>query len=140
LPKRFWENEDLVEWTISHAPTDDEPLAPEDLHSSDAARFWEHQKTSAHVKARTAEGFNKTYGIVHPLEQWFLHDGPPDGAIELLKHRNREDKAERKVHQPRKKHDARHMKRANKTGAERGECDHETAPFWPEGTPSRTCL
>ena len=41
-----------------------------DLHSSDAARFWEQQKTSAHVKARTAEGFNKTYGIVHPLEQW----------------------------------------------------------------------
>ena len=41
-----------------------------DLHSSDAARFWEHQKTSAHVKARTSEGFNKTYGIVHPLEQW----------------------------------------------------------------------
>jgi glycine cleavage system aminomethyltransferase T/glycine/D-amino acid oxidase-like deaminating enzyme len=41
-----------------------------DLHSSDAARFWEHQKTSAHVKARTGEGFNKTYGIVHPLEQW----------------------------------------------------------------------
>ena len=41
-----------------------------DLHSSDAARFWEHQKTATHVKARTAEGFNKTYGIVHPLEQW----------------------------------------------------------------------
>jgi glycine cleavage system aminomethyltransferase T/glycine/D-amino acid oxidase-like deaminating enzyme len=41
-----------------------------DLHSSDAARFWEHQKTSTHVKARTSEGFNKTYGIVHPLEQW----------------------------------------------------------------------
>jgi hypothetical protein len=29
LPKRSWENEDLLEWTISHAPTDDEPLAPE---------------------------------------------------------------------------------------------------------------
>jgi glycine cleavage system aminomethyltransferase T/glycine/D-amino acid oxidase-like deaminating enzyme len=41
-----------------------------DLHSSDVARFWEHQKTRAHVKARTAEGFNKTYGIVHPSEQW----------------------------------------------------------------------
>jgi glycine cleavage system aminomethyltransferase T len=41
-----------------------------DLHSSDAARFWEHQKTAAHVKARTSEAFNKTYGIVHPLEQW----------------------------------------------------------------------
>jgi glycine cleavage system aminomethyltransferase T len=46
-----------------------------DLHSSDAARFWEHQKTRAHVKARTAEGFNKTYGIVHPLEQWASNRG-----------------------------------------------------------------
>ena len=41
-----------------------------DLHSSDIARFWEHQKTRTHVKARAAEGFNKTYGIVHPGEQW----------------------------------------------------------------------
>jgi glycine cleavage system aminomethyltransferase T/glycine/D-amino acid oxidase-like deaminating enzyme len=46
-----------------------------DLHSSDIARFWEHQKTSAHVKARTAEGFNKTYGIVHPSEQWESNRG-----------------------------------------------------------------
>ncbi len=41
-----------------------------DLHSSDVARFHEHHKTSAHVKARTSEAFNKTYGIVHPSEQW----------------------------------------------------------------------
>ncbi|MCX6430610.1 MAG: FAD-dependent oxidoreductase [Actinobacteria bacterium] len=41
-----------------------------DLHSSDIARFREHQKTTFHVKARTAEGFNKTYGIVHPSEQY----------------------------------------------------------------------
>jgi glycine cleavage system aminomethyltransferase T/glycine/D-amino acid oxidase-like deaminating enzyme len=41
-----------------------------DLHSSDIARFWDHQKTRAHVRARAAEGFNKTYGIVHPGEQW----------------------------------------------------------------------
>ncbi len=41
-----------------------------DLQSSDIARFYEHQKTGAHVRARTAEGFNKTYGIVHPSEQW----------------------------------------------------------------------
>jgi glycine cleavage system aminomethyltransferase T/glycine/D-amino acid oxidase-like deaminating enzyme len=41
-----------------------------DLHSSDVARFHEHQKTRAHVKARTGEAFNKTYGIVHPSEQW----------------------------------------------------------------------
>ena len=33
-------------------------------------RFWDHQKTRAHVRARAAEGFNKTYGIVHPGEQW----------------------------------------------------------------------
>jgi glycine cleavage system aminomethyltransferase T/glycine/D-amino acid oxidase-like deaminating enzyme len=41
-----------------------------DLHSSDVARFHDHHRTSAHVKGRTAEAFNKTYGIVHPLEQW----------------------------------------------------------------------
>jgi glycine cleavage system aminomethyltransferase T/glycine/D-amino acid oxidase-like deaminating enzyme len=41
-----------------------------DLQSSDITRFYEHQKTPAHVKLRAAEGFNKTYGIVHPSEQW----------------------------------------------------------------------
>ena len=41
-----------------------------DLHSSDVARFHEHHRTSTHIKARTSEGFNKTYGIVHPSEQW----------------------------------------------------------------------
>jgi glycine cleavage system aminomethyltransferase T/glycine/D-amino acid oxidase-like deaminating enzyme len=41
-----------------------------DLQSSDIGRFYEHQKTRVHVKARAAEGFNKTYGIVHPSEQW----------------------------------------------------------------------
>jgi len=46
-----------------------------DLHSSDIARFHEHQKTRAHVRARAAEGFNKTYGIVHPAEQWASNRG-----------------------------------------------------------------
>jgi glycine cleavage system aminomethyltransferase T/glycine/D-amino acid oxidase-like deaminating enzyme len=41
-----------------------------DLQASDIARFWKCQKTTAHVRARAAEGFNKTYGIVHPGEQW----------------------------------------------------------------------
>ena len=41
-----------------------------DLHSSDIARFHDHQKTRAHIKARTFEAFPKTYGIVHPAEQW----------------------------------------------------------------------
>src|SRR4051794_33752475 len=41
-----------------------------DLQSSDIARFYDCQRSREHVKARAAEGFNKTYGIVHPAEQW----------------------------------------------------------------------
>ena len=41
-----------------------------DLGHSDIARFHPHQKTRAHVKARTSESFIKTYGIVHPGEQY----------------------------------------------------------------------
>lgn len=41
-----------------------------DPTSSDITRFYDHQKTQTHIRARTAEGFNKTYGIVHPREQW----------------------------------------------------------------------
>ena len=41
-----------------------------DLGHSDIARFYPHQRTRAHVRARTSEAFNKTYGIVHPGEQW----------------------------------------------------------------------
>ncbi|GAA2804165.1 FAD-dependent oxidoreductase [Saccharopolyspora taberi] len=41
-----------------------------DLHSADIARFYPHQRTRHHVRARASEGFNKTYGIVHPREQW----------------------------------------------------------------------
>jgi len=45
--------------------------APEiDIHEADVSRFYPHQRTSAHVTARAAEGFNKMYGIVHPGEQW----------------------------------------------------------------------
>jgi glycine cleavage system aminomethyltransferase T/glycine/D-amino acid oxidase-like deaminating enzyme len=41
-----------------------------DLGHSDIARFYPHQRTRAHIHARTGEAFNKTYGIVHPGEQW----------------------------------------------------------------------
>ncbi|WP_166353982.1 GcvT family protein [Phytoactinopolyspora limicola] len=41
-----------------------------DLHGADITRFYPHQRSRAHVRARTSEGFNKTYGIVHPREQW----------------------------------------------------------------------
>ncbi|MGI8645627.1 MAG: GcvT family protein [Nocardioides sp.] len=41
-----------------------------DISHSDIARFHSHQRTRAHVRARTSEAFNKTYGIVHPGEQY----------------------------------------------------------------------
>ncbi len=41
-----------------------------DPHASDIARFYKHQRTARHIRARCEEGYNKTYGIVHPLEQW----------------------------------------------------------------------
>jgi glycine cleavage system aminomethyltransferase T/glycine/D-amino acid oxidase-like deaminating enzyme len=53
----------MAEWMSGR-----EPLV--DPHPSDIARFYEPQRTRTHVRARTGEGFNKTYGIVHPAEQW----------------------------------------------------------------------
>ena len=41
-----------------------------DLHSADISRFYPHARTDTHVRARTAEGFGKIYGITHPREQW----------------------------------------------------------------------
>ncbi len=41
-----------------------------DPHHSDVARFYDYARSKTHVHARTSEGFNKTYGIVHPREQW----------------------------------------------------------------------
>ena len=41
-----------------------------DIHASDVARFYDYGRGKYHVRARTSEAFNKTYGIVHPREQW----------------------------------------------------------------------
>ena len=41
-----------------------------DPHQSDIARFYPYARNDHHVRARCAEHFNKTYGIVHPREQW----------------------------------------------------------------------
>jgi glycine cleavage system aminomethyltransferase T/glycine/D-amino acid oxidase-like deaminating enzyme len=46
-----------------------------DLQSSDVARFYQEQRTPENVKSRASEGFNKTYGIVHPSEQWASNRG-----------------------------------------------------------------
>ncbi len=53
----------VAEW-MTHGTPEIDP------HGSDIARFYDHQRTWTHIRARTAEGFNKTYGIVHPAEQW----------------------------------------------------------------------
>src|SRR4051795_3539911 len=53
----------VAEW-MTHGESDI------DLGSSDIARFYDCQRSTHHVRARAAEGFNKTYGIVHPAEQW----------------------------------------------------------------------
>lgn len=41
-----------------------------DPHASDIARFYPYARTEHHIRARCAEHFNKTYGIIHPREQW----------------------------------------------------------------------
>lgn len=41
-----------------------------DVSASNIARFYEHHKSRKHVKDRIAESFIKTYGIVHPSEQY----------------------------------------------------------------------
>lgn len=53
----------MAEWMTSGDPEIDPSGA-------DINRFYDNQKTKTHVKARSGEGFNKTYGIVHPREQW----------------------------------------------------------------------
>ncbi len=53
----------IAEWMTDGCPEIDP-------HASDIARFYDHHRTKTHIEARSAEGYNKTYGIVHPAEQW----------------------------------------------------------------------
>ncbi len=53
----------IAEW-MTHGAPEIEP------HQSDIARFYQFARNDHHVRARCAEHFNKTYGIVHPREQW----------------------------------------------------------------------
>jgi glycine cleavage system aminomethyltransferase T/glycine/D-amino acid oxidase-like deaminating enzyme len=53
----------IAEWMVLGEPEID-------LHGADVARFYEHHKAREHITARTGEGFIKTYGIIHPGEQW----------------------------------------------------------------------
>ena len=58
----------VAEWMVLGQPEID-------LQSSDIARFYPCQQTRRARAARAAEGFNKTYGIVHPAEQWESNRG-----------------------------------------------------------------
>jgi glycine cleavage system aminomethyltransferase T/glycine/D-amino acid oxidase-like deaminating enzyme len=41
-----------------------------DLHTSDVNRFYEYGNSREFVENRAREGYQKIYGIVHPVEQW----------------------------------------------------------------------
>ena len=69
----------LAEWM-----TDGEPEF--DLHASDIARLYPHERTRAHVRARANEHFNKTYGIVHPREQWASDRGVRTSPFHAREH------------------------------------------------------
>ncbi|MEM7534479.1 MAG: FAD-dependent oxidoreductase [Chloroflexota bacterium] len=53
----------VAEW-MTHGHSEIDP------HQSDIARFYDYAHSKKHIIDRTSEAFNKTYGIVHPTEQW----------------------------------------------------------------------
>ncbi|MBI4500698.1 MAG: FAD-dependent oxidoreductase [Gemmatimonadetes bacterium] len=53
----------VAEWMTTGEPE----LDPNEV---DVARFQPYARTRRHVRARTSEIYNRTYGIVHPREQW----------------------------------------------------------------------
>jgi glycine cleavage system aminomethyltransferase T len=53
----------MAEWMTQGSPEIDP-------HHSDITRFYPYARNDHHVRARCAEHYNKTYGIVHPREQW----------------------------------------------------------------------
>ncbi|MGA9746863.1 MAG: FAD-dependent oxidoreductase [Nocardioides sp.] len=53
----------LAEWMTNGHPEID-------VNTSDISRFHQHQKRREHTRLRTTEAFIKTYGIIHPAEQY----------------------------------------------------------------------
>jgi glycine cleavage system aminomethyltransferase T/glycine/D-amino acid oxidase-like deaminating enzyme len=53
----------IAEWMTNGSPEIDP-------HHSDITRFYPYARNDHHIRARCAEHYNKTYGIVHPREQW----------------------------------------------------------------------
>ena len=65
----------LAEWITHGHPRLCDP------HESDVTRFQPHERTRGHIRARAREHFNKTYGIVHPREQWESRRGVHRSAL-----------------------------------------------------------
>jgi glycine cleavage system aminomethyltransferase T len=53
----------VAEWMVHGDPEFD-------MNEVEIARFYPYARTASHVISRTSEGYNRTYGIVHPREQW----------------------------------------------------------------------
>ena len=64
----------IAEWMTNGEPEIDP-------HGSDIARFYDHHRTAKHIAARTTEGYNKTYGIVHPIRAVGLEPRRPALAV-----------------------------------------------------------
>ncbi|WP_420440156.1 FAD-dependent oxidoreductase [Candidatus Poriferisodalis sp.] len=54
----------MAEWMTHGYPRLTDP------HGSDVTRFYPQDRNVIHIETRADEHFNKTYGIVHPREQW----------------------------------------------------------------------
>ena len=65
----------VAEWMTDGYPHFTDP------HGADIARFYPHQRNVHHIEARCDEHFNKTYGIVHPREQWARRRGVTVGPV-----------------------------------------------------------
>ena len=65
----------MAEWMTHGYPHVTDP------HGADIARFYPVDRTVQHIEARCHEHFNKTYGIVHPREQWESRRGITCGPV-----------------------------------------------------------
>ena len=65
----------MAEWMTHGYPHVTDP------HGADITRFYAQQRNVHHIEARAEEHFNKTYGIVHPREQWATRRGVTNGPV-----------------------------------------------------------
>ena len=103
----------------------------------------EHQQRTRPRQARAAEGFNKTYGIVHPGEQWAsnrdvraapFHARSEDARRRLLRGRRLGAAALVRVERAARSRSTAIEDRASRVGRALVVADHATPSTWPCGT------